>query len=94
MATSSSGETIARSTTAKDDQHHRQDQGHDQVAVVAGGPLDVEVDRAAPADLGVGAGDRVDPGAKLVDGAIAGLAVGGGGQGPLEVGVAVLTTGG
>src|SRR5262245_15942621 len=52
----------------QDDQHHQKDQGDDQVAVVAGGPLDVEVDRAAPPDLGVGAGDGVDPGAEPVHG--------------------------
>ena len=43
----------------EDDQHHQQDQRHDQVAIVAGGPLDVEVDGAAAADLGLGATDCV-----------------------------------
>jgi transposase, IS6 family len=34
---------------------------------VLGGPLDVEVDRAAAADLGVGPRDRMDDGTQLVD---------------------------
>jgi hypothetical protein len=44
--------------------------------VVAGGPLDVEVDRAGPADLGVGARDGADPVAQPVHAGIARLAVG------------------
>jgi hypothetical protein len=74
---------------AEDDQHHRKDQRHHLVAVVAGGTLDVEVDGAAAADLGVRPRDGVHPGAELVHGGKARLTVGAAGQRPFQVGVAV-----
>jgi hypothetical protein len=40
---------------------------------VLGGALDVEIDRAAPADLGIGAGDGVDGRPQVVDQVVGGL---------------------
>ena len=59
VATSSSGASTARSSTARITSTTSQHDRDDQVPVVRGGALHVQVDRGAAADHGVGARHRV-----------------------------------
>src|SRR4029453_4612430 len=64
----------------ENDEHHGQDERDNNVAVVRGRPLHVQVDRGIAAHLGVSTGDGVHRGPDPVDGGVGGLAVGRGGQ--------------
>src|SRR5215831_4060676 len=86
---SGSGATIARSTSPTTTSTTASTSGTTRGAVVAGGTLDVKADGAATAGLGAGPRDRMQGGAQPVHGVEGGLAVRGGGQGRLQLGVAV-----
>ncbi len=88
VAISMIGAISARSSSARMRNTTARMTGMITVAVVRGRVLDVQVDRRVAADQRVRAGDRVHGGADPVDGVVRGLAVRGGGERALQVGVA------